>query len=329
MKQQPLKRKKNIPSILEPKYKIFFILFSIAVFFSLATSATLLVVQIHNHITNEQTHTDLQTTKTSLSQTGSQLEQQSITISSLQTKIQKLEASNKQKTDIFYLLQSYYSLQTAKFSLIITKDTAAAIKFLSSAEENLAHSENPSIVKIRNSINQDLKSLQNVGDNGNVIQVTSQLETIQQKLSPLSSLSQPKIELKEKIPSPTAITKFPLSLWSSLWQNSLLILKKAVIIREQQQPLNLLTADQRTDLLLNIQYKLEVAKWALLHNQNSIYRNNLQQVIDTLHSYQLQIIPAELSSILNKLQELQKFPSSSVFPNLETSEKLLETAIIQ
>ena len=328
MKQQPLKRKKNIPSILEPKYKIFFILFSIAVFFSLATSITLLVVQIHNHITNEQTRAALQIAKTSLSQSDSQLGQQSITISSLQTKIQKLEASNKQKTDLFYLLQSYYSLQTAKFSLIITKDTATAIKFLSSAEENLAHSENPSIVKIRNSINQDLKSLQNVGDN-NIIQVASQLEVIQQKLSPLSSLSQPKIELKEKSPSPTAITKFPLSLWSSLWQNSLLILKKAVIIREQQQPLKLLTTDQRTDLLLNLQYRLEVSKWALLHNQNSIYHNNLQRVIDTLHSYQLQIIPSDISFILNKLQELQKFPSSSVLPNLETSEKLLETAIIQ
>lgn len=329
MKQPVLKIKKNNTPVLMPKYKILFILFSLAVFFSLAISIALLVAQLHNHITAEKTHAALQSTKIILDKNDAQLAQQFLTISELQTKIQKLETSNKQKNDLFFLLKSYYFLQTAKLSLTTTKDPAMAIKLLSSAEENLVRTENPAITKIRNALNQDLKSLQSVAANYNIIKITSQLEDIQQKLSSTSSLSQPKIELKENLPPSSATNKFALPFWNSLWQNSLAILKKALIIREQQQPLSLLNTDQRTTLLVSLQYKIAIAEWALLHNQDEIYLNNLKQVADTLRSYQLQVIPTELTFMLKELQELQKISPSSMLPNLETSEKLLETAITQ
>lgn len=303
----------------EPKQYRFFLIFGITI------QTCLIAIIVWLYINNLQHVQLLQQNQTTINKLEEQLNKQQADIDSLKVKIEKNNELALQKKNYLSLLKSYIFVQAAKITLITEKTTNSTLSLLEKANQNLATIDDQATIKIREAIENsihELRMTKNIDINSSILQINS----LQNQLTKLDSIFAPlKYETKT---NPTAVTEnknIQLSRWQTFIKNTVAVFQTAFIIKQKQQTiLPLLNIEQRESLIFGFQNKLELAKWALLNRQQSIFQNNIQQILDALQQYHSQFISAQLTSLEMSLKELLKIDLSLNLPNLDNLEQIFE-----
>ena len=118
---------------------------------------------------------------------------------------------------------------------------------------------------------------------------------------PLKAKERPPLENPGESPHEEKRVWWKRSLDAS-WQ----VIQQLVIVRYNQTNVPpLVTPEQQNFLYQNLQAMVAQATWALLHNQEEIYRMSLQQLTRWIQNYFVEDAPAT-QAVLNELEQLQQ-----------------------
>lgn len=301
-----------------------------------AVLATLIFLQSKNYIvtpkgnTTEKLHAKIYLLEAKIT------DQQRL-IQDASNKIQQISQFNDQNKTKFLIIKIYNLIQSAKFCLTIDKDPITALRLLTSANQELSAAADPALINIKNIIEQDIASLQ-IYTKVDILKTSLKIEFVNNELMKLVSpqikfptINAPSTTQKTdtKIPDTqnSSLQKTASHLFSRFLQQSNDILNKTFVIRTQTKSLKL-EPEERYSLILNSELKLQIAEWALLHNQNDIYQNNIKEIADSLQSYSLYFPSTQIAPILKALVELQQIDLRPL-PNLDNAEQAIKGAFLQ
>ena len=219
-------------------------------------------------------------------------------------------------------------VQSARSALLFSKTPTVALSYLSEANKILVDANKPSLVDIRNALALDIERLNNVVDL-DVADVVLQIETLSVELIKLATPPKNLItkDQKNAEKEKEILTKN----WQRFWQRSKDLFSQAFIIRKHQQTKpTFLLSEEKYGLILSLQYKLQIASWAILHNQDRLYETNMAQTITTLQNHARYFSSELVDKILPSLQKLQGISAKKkiALPNLDTTLKAIEVASI-
>lgn len=210
------------------------------------------------------------------------------------------ELSNNQ--DSLLLNRVYYLVQTAKMALVL-KNPTLALDYLNEANGMLADSANPFFIKIHNALNSDINKLKGVAY-ANIADVALKIEVVNGLMMEL--ISAPKDLEASSQKAEEKNTSEKRWGWRNFWQQSSEMLSRAFIIRRQQQGKpTFLLYEERYELILNLQSKMQIAAWAILHDQDQLYKANIEQTITILQNNARYFPGASVNKILLSLQGLK------------------------
>lgn len=243
-----------------------------------------------------------------------QLNQQQRRSQQIAFHLQRIQQENQQANTTWVLAEVHYLTKLALYNLMYENNPTLAGKLLETADQRLLTANNPGLQSIRQAIANNIVALNGIPkmDTGGLIArinaLSSQIETI-----PLIPSQLPPNQ--QKINDSLA-TNTQASLWQRFWNGFSQTLKEMVIIRRHQSPIEpLISTEQKTFLIQNIQLKLSLAQWAILHQQPEIYQQSLKDVSTWISRYFVQNAPAT-QNILQSIKELQLINLRPNLPNL-------------
>lgn len=234
------------------------------------------------------------------------LNQQQQSLTALQGQIQSLSSPALKKART--LTQVDYLLRMASLHLNAEGDTTLAIQLLKIADEEVSATNDPSFFSLRQALANDLAALQAIpviDRAGMVIKINA----ISQQISQL-----PVLPTQLAIPNhPQKVIPATLPVWKKGLMEMGEALENVVVIRhgtQAKQPL--ITPEQRSFLILNIQLHLAQAQWAILHQQPELFQQNLTEVSQWIRQYFVQ----DSALTQSVLKDLNLLLNTSIKPNL-------------
>lgn len=229
--------------------------------------------------------------------------------------LEKLNAINHSSDD-WQLLKARYLLELAQLNAQWSNDISSTQSMLVEADNLLTSMHHSDLIAVRKALALDLQTIQNKPD----IDITRILTQLDSALMIASAL--PLISLPEK---PTSI---PGNQAHNTMQSFLNYLSQFIVIRYhthglEPQPTLAYEAILRASIKLNIQ----VAQWAVIARNNSIYQLALSQSLNTLSTSFLSQNPQSerLKDCLTQLQTISLTPAHLVPENaLKTLNLIIE-----
>ena len=223
-----------------------------------------------------------------------------------------------------------YLLQLAANKIWLEQDVTTALALLTSADEKLAALDDPSMLLIRQAINEDRKQLQAV-----VKPDLSQLHIQLQSLRKQSMLLPLKQQETAALPTPP-VADAELKNWRNTlnyyWQNTwnkLFQVRSAV-----PEDYFSLTTEQQLMLRVSLNQQLVLAELAIMQQQPQVYHSALQQASDQVQRYfssddadvqQLSADLAALAAVDVSLPEIK--PLTSLAQLQQYQQQLTENAL--
>ncbi|WP_133130850.1 uroporphyrinogen-III C-methyltransferase [Legionella yabuuchiae] len=305
---------RNYPIAQRPTFIAFILVIAlIAMAFALFATYTNIRLQRQMATTTDQMTTEL----SSISETHSSVQQkidntiESFTESSdqLAAKLNALDkhmqSALKQQlyhSDDWIMLNARYYLQLAQINAHWSNNSQTTLALLQQADELLATIHDPRLFEVRQAIAQEInqiKTLQTVDYTG----LLSKLEALQEAVSalPVKKTVTPDLEHGEK-PSEH---KTP-EAWRERLKNSVNLLERLVVIRRHDEEIQPLLSQQQESLLrASIRLNLQEAQWAVLQNNEIVYKMALNQTAETIKRY-FAADSAVAKGVLKQLQALNK-----------------------
>lgn len=114
---------------------------------------------------------------------------------------------------------------------------------------------------------------------------------------------------KSELPA-ISINETDMTMWEKAWQNAWKTLRQLVVVYRlpSSATLPLIAPDQGSYIYQNIHAALSGAMWAVLYQDENIYRVSLQQVVEWVRRYFILDTPASKAA-LSELSALQAIPS--------------------
>jgi uncharacterized protein HemX len=127
-------------------------------------------------------------------------------------------------------------------------------------------------------------------------------------------------------PNETSTTMKADNTWKEKLMACLSEIKKVVVVQHLSEPVvPLMAADQHTNLVGNIQLKLALAQWAVLHREPKIYSGALAQAKDWIGRY---FTANEMTNaVITGLSELDKMDIKPSLPDLADTVALVDQAM--
>jgi uroporphyrin-3 C-methyltransferase len=233
---------------------------------------------------------------------------------SLQIALQKVQ---EQKPSDWVLPEIDYLIRVANINLHINRDIPVALNLLQTADKRLAILNNPAFIPIRQTLTNDIRTLQ-AAPKIDTAGTISQIAALSQQIENISITPKMLTKQKEKT-SPKIKIKTQQSLWQRFWQVTGQKLKDIIIIRHLEQPIEPLpTLEQQVYLKQNIEFMLEQAEWAVLHRDSQIYNSALKRAEQMIHVYLAHNL-SELNNVSQTLQKLQKININPPMPDISQS----------
>jgi uroporphyrin-3 C-methyltransferase len=268
-----------------------------------------------NHQQNNKASLQLSRIQQNLQDQDNQLSQQEHQSQQLALHLQRMQQENQRAHTTWVLAEVSYLSKLALYNLMYENNPVLAGKLLETADQRLLAANSPGLQAIRQAIANNIVLLNGLPkiDTGGLIArinaLSQQIENI--PLIPSQLPQDHQNTLTQTSPSPQ------MSLWQRLWNGFLQTLKEMLIIRRHQSPVEpLITTEQRNFLIQNIQLKLSLAQWAILHQQTEIYQQSLQEVYTWISRYFLQNA-STTQAMLQSIKELQRMNVKPNLPNLE------------
>ncbi len=248
-------------------------------------------------------------------------QQQSSLQNLLVTVEQQRLASNKDQTGAV-LAEVNYLVRLADYNARYRGDAKVVLAMLETAEQRMSTLTTPISAEVRAALVADITTLKAVP--------SVDVEGIMLRLNALSDVV---AELSIIVPGPST-TNQSAELLSSAgangWRDKLYSilesLKKVVVVRHLSEPVKpLLAPEQQSHLVANIQAKLSLAQWALLHHAAKTYTAAITQAEEWVGHYFTESDAAR--AVIIGLKELEKIDIKPAMPDLSATISLLDRVI--
>ena len=241
------------------------------------------------------------------------------TISQLQQNVDNLQNSKTLHSQRI-LSDVRYLVHLANLHLLIDHDASSALRILQVAQRTLSSTDNPAFSGLSQAMASDIAALQaapTVDTNQTFLSLSTLIQQIQ-LLSPIPASPTISIE-KTAIAMKSAGEQLP---WHERIFASLKQLKGLFVIRHLDQPNTpIITADTEALIKQNMIMQLNMAQWALLHRNQKIYHQALQNVLLWLTQYFA--LTTQKDAIMTQLSMLEKIQIDAALPSIANTTKAL------
>ena len=232
--------------------------------------------------------------------------------------VNKLGSDLAKGTNEYAEAEVFQLLKFANHSLNFSKDVAAAKNALQLADDHLKELSDPRYSQVRQQLNQELASLDNLYL-PDVAQISGTIQAIVQLV--------PNLELENETPAVGPVEMAPALEAQGVFGQFKQIGRDILAWLEPQRidtaPKPLLAPEQRYFLDQNIQLMLNKAELAMMQNQTEIYRSSLASAKQMLDDYYAPHDP-EVSKTLEQIEGLQNKALLSELPDISGSFTMLK-----
>ncbi len=240
----------------------------------------------------------------------SSMKEQSERLATLGDNFEQLKSLVHQDQESWILSEVDYLVRLANYNVQYVGDGVVAKKLLEAADQRIQTLANPKLSEVRATITNNIMQL---GGNNSV-----DVEKLLERLNQLSaSVVELHIVSKATLPADSAASATKSSQnaeqdWKEKLKSSLDTLHTVVTVRHSSElPKPLVTPEQHANLIENIQLKLSIAQWAVLHHKQKLYQSSIEQAKTWLSTH---FRKDDLSAaVINGLTELEQ---AKVVPNL-------------
>ena len=226
------------------------------------------------------------------------------------------------------LAEAEYLMHLANQRLMLQNDLKSAEAVLVSADKVLAEINDPGLLPIRETLNQEILSLQQLShiDRDGIFMQLSAIISSLETLSESAYLNTKKAEITQK-PEQQAESSQDHGNWKQIWQEIWGELKKVVLIRRLDQPVApLMAPEQSYYLKQNLRLMLEQANLAVLEQNQAVFQHSLKQASIWLENY-FDVQDRQTITLITKLANMQELNIAYETPDISKSLRLLKSKI--
>lgn len=255
-------------------------------------------------------------------------ENQSAIEQRLDSHTQRLRELAGTSRDDWLLAEARYLLRLATQRLLVERGTEGAAALLSSADKILQSVDDASLLAVRNAIANEviaLKLAKTIDRQGLYLQLSAIKNQIQAlpmvPFRPQDSDRQVNDQIVSEIENTPSEQVWYRQVWQSI-ASAFSNLDRFVKIRQHDEAPDLLISEtQQMQIMNQLSLMLEQAQFALLHEEEMIYRSSLEEAKKNWSNYFSHYDQYEV--IRNELSELQQRDIIQQLPDISRSSKLL------
>lgn len=231
---------------------------------------------------------------------------------SLQNAMNALKKSSQQETQT-KLAETAYLIRLANLQLTLNRDAPLAVKTLLIAQQQLSMISDFATSTLKRTLAADITALQAapVVDTNGLISKLKEIDALEATLSTLPA--KPTVSIQKTINDIKSVD-VSLPWYQRIWE-SVKSLKSLFVIRHlDHSSVPLIDPNEVNALKFNIAMQLNIAQWAVLHKQQSVFQSSLT----TISSWLLRYFPVSdlRNTIENKINALEKIDIHPSFPTL-------------
>lgn len=290
-------------------------------------SAVMMIVSTENNqqIQNQLTlqGENVQRMQASAQAMSVQVAQQQVAMQNTISGLDQLRMSNAQDPVTPVLVEVDYLLKLANYNAQYVGDIKTVLALLEIAEQRISGLSSPQLVNVRRALVANITALKGIKP--------LDVEGILLRLNALSDaiISLPVLP-EAKVSAVTNSVNAPDSQTNQTWQDklydSLSELKKVIVVQRLNEPVQpLLSPEQHSNLVGNIQLKLEMAQWAVLHREPKVYSDALNHAKDWVGHYFA--VNDMASAVITGLAELATVDVKPSLPDLSGTLALVDQEI--
>ncbi len=252
----------------------------------------------------------------------------------LDSHTQRLRSLAGTSRDDWLLAEARYLLRLASQRLLVERGTTGAQALLESADKILLSIDDSGVLPVRNAIAQEiiaLKLAKSVDREGLYLQISALKNQIQQlPLIPFKPEIGNNAVVEDKIETQTDTeTPWYQSIWKSI-KNGINSLGRFIEVNDNyydQAPELLISTETKLQIVNNLTLMFEQAQFALLHEEEVIYKTSLEQAKKWWKNYYSHYNEYEV--VHSEITKLQGKNIIQVLPNINRSSELLTDYIEQ
>lgn len=255
---------------------------------------------------------------------SAQVSQQQVAVHNAVSSLDQLRISNAQDPVSPVLVEVDYLLRLANYNAQYVGDIKIVTTLLETAEKRISGLSSPQLSDIRRALVTNItayKGLKPIDAEGVLLRLNALSETI----NSLPVLPEAKISATIN-PANQAVSTQNNPAWKEKLFSSLSELKKVIVVQRLNEPVQpLLSPEQHSNLIGNIQLKLGLAQWAVLHQEPKVYNDALNQAKDWVGRY---FTANDMSgAVITGLTELAKLEIKPSMPDLSDTVALVDQEI--
>jgi uroporphyrin-3 C-methyltransferase len=254
-----------------------------------------------------------------------QMNVQNAKLNNVQQQINQFQTQNEMREN-WLLSKAEYLTQLAAFNLVFQNDVITARKILTEADHQLESLNTPKIWAVRKVLANDIANLNSITP-VDIAGIVAKIAVLSQQIEQLPHFPNLTIrpeQLKPATRPPATSMNFE-TIVKAVGHS----LKDLVIVQHDTPATPpLLPPDQYLYLITNIQFQLAMAQWAVIHQQQDLYQQSLNQAVRWLTRYYSPSDPA-VKAIATDLQNLKNQVIKPQLPDLSNSIEAIQQALAQ
>jgi uroporphyrin-3 C-methyltransferase len=229
-------------------------------------------------------------------------------VQQLKQELQKQQVTTK---DLNQVISAEYLVKMAQIRSSFDNDSAQTLNLLQMAAQEVKNLPDPRLEPVRQALAADIANIQSVPQ-VNKTELYFRLIALNDQID--------KIPLPDKLEAkPVTAPSQALSWWRRGLHETWQALRQIVIIRHNTEGMPpFVSPEQKQFFYLNAHAELEQAIWALLRNNEDIYRSSLQQTANWIQKYAV-TNDQVTQTVLKNLNELLAIKIRSELPKLNAS----------
>lgn len=252
-----------------------------------------------------------------------QLAQQQQSLHGVMASVEQQHLSGNKDQTGAVLAEVNYLVRLAYYNAQYQGDPKIVLALLETAERRLSALASPQWVEVRTALVNDITAIKGVKA-VDIEGVSLRLNALSDAIAELTVMEPVALTSTKTVEETQASTAG--NTWKDKLFSSLDALKKVVVVRHLAEPIQpLIAPDQQANLVNNIQSKLMLAQWALLHRTPKIYSASLSQAKVWLGRY---FMGSEaMRGVVTGLDELEKIDINPALPDLSATVGIIDRAM--
>lgn len=271
----------------------------------------------------DKTNQDRSRIKKSLQSLNDAQSELAETVKTTDKTMQSALKQHRYQSNDWVLLKARYYLQLAQINAHWSDNLETTITLLQQADESLSGLHDQRLFKIRQVIAQEIAKLKTM-PSVDITGILSELDALQ---TAITALPVKRSTLSAADEKNTPAESPSLSTWNARLKTSVDRLKQLVIVRRHDEAIKpMLSEEQESMLRQSIILNLQIAQWAVLQQNESVYKMVLNKATKSIkHHFTDEKALTEQLDVLKKMKLKQQKPD--INQSLSLLNQLIETNI--